>query len=161
MPIYMKYEGIKGTVTAKGEHNGWIELQSAQLGTNLHTPSHTGNGTNRPTGAVFQTDIVITKMQDSASPLLFQEAISGKGRTVTIDFVKTEKGKEVTYLSIEIKDAMISGYNISGHGGDSNARPMETLSVNFTKITYTAKPTVSDPQEKPIRAEWDLAVGGG
>ena len=136
MPIYMKFEGIKGEVTAKGEHNGWIELQSAQIG--AHRQEIVGN---RDSGAPAISNIVITKNQDSASPLLFQESLAGKGRKVTIDFVKIEKGKEVTYLSIEIEGAMISSYTISG-GGDMD-RAMETLSVSFTKIVYGSKPTLS------------------
>jgi type VI secretion system secreted protein Hcp len=161
MPIYMKYAGITGMVKTKGEHNGWIELQSAQVGTNYRITNPTGTGGNREGSAPAVNEIVITKMQDDVSTLLFQEAFKGKGKKVTIDFVKTEKGKEVTYMSIELEDVLISNYSVSGHGGDAHGRPAESLSLSSTKITYSVKATASDPPNNADRMSWDLAVGGG
>ncbi len=142
MPIYMKYEGIEGSAT--GKHNGWIELESAQLGAN------TGGG---GVGKMHLSEIVITKYQDSASSHLFREVLSGAGKKVTIDFVKADG---IVYMKVELEGTLISNYNISGHGGDSHDRPMETLSLNFTKITYTV--TAADSKSSQGKAMWDLAT---
>ena len=62
MPIYMGIfekphvldRKFRGEVKAKG-YEGWIQLQSAQLGTNRHTTTPTGRGTNREASAQPRT----------------------------------------------------------------------------------------------------------
>lgn len=156
MPIYMKYEGIKqGGVTGKGEHNGWIELQSAQMVVGRRIGSSGRGASTREPATPSISEIVVTKSMDNASNELFTEALNGKGKKVTIDFVRVENGKEVTYMSIELENTLISGYSIGGSGGDSHDKPTETLALNFTKITYSTKPTVSDPPGKSNRVTLD------
>ena len=122
MPIYMGIfekpnvldRKFRGEVKAKG-YEGWIELQSAQLGTNRHITSPTGRGTNREASAATQ-EIVITKLQDSVSTALYREALHGKGKLIVIAFVK-EDG--TTYMKLVLQNTLISSYNVSGHGGDT------------------------------------------
>src|SRR5438067_1016526 len=111
MPIYMRYEGIEGP--GVGKYKGWIELDTAQLG--VQRPS---SQKNREASAPSVSEIVITKSQDSASNALFRASINGEGKKVTIDFVDS-KHPSAPYMSIELQDCMISGFSISGHGGDS------------------------------------------
>jgi hypothetical protein len=75
MPIYMKYEGIEGSAT--GNYQGWIELESCQLG------SHRG-------GTKSVSEIVVTKFQYNSSTHLVREALYGQGKKVTIDFAKAD-----------------------------------------------------------------------
>lgn len=138
MPIYMEYEGIKGSAT--GTHQGWIELESCQLGS--------GRGS-----APSVSEIIITKFQDDASTHLFREALYGKGKKVTIDFAKADG---TVYMKVELEGTLISNYNVSGHGGDSHSKPMESLSLNFTKITFTV--TAADSKSSKDKAMWDLAT---
>lgn len=153
MPIYMKIEGIEGTVT--GKYKGWIELESCQLGVNRHLNNRSETG-----GAPSVSEIVITKFQDASSPALFKEALYGSGKKVSIDFVQ---GNEAPYLSIELENTLISNYSVSGRGGQGNEKPMESLTLNFTKITYSTKPTSTskDTKNSPDKATWDLAVSKG
>jgi type VI secretion system secreted protein Hcp len=157
----MKIDGVDGSVTAAG-HEKWIEIQSCQLGTNRNVTSATGRGSNREASVPSVSEIVVTKDLDCSSTNLFKMALWGEGKKVTIDFVKTEKDKFETYLQLELENTLISSYSVSGHGGDSASRPMESLSLNFTKITYHTK--MMDPTNKtstPSRAMWDLAQGKG
>ena len=115
MPIYMnmtrnKVQIARGSVMSKG-HEGWHDIQSVQLG---------------------HSEIVITRTQDDSTPKLFAETLSGKPMVVTIDFVRMQDGKEEVYLSITLQDVLISSYQLSGSGD----HPMESLSLNFTKVTY-------------------------
>ena len=50
-----------------------------------------------------------------------------------IAFVKQDG---TSYLKIVLQNTLITSYSVSGHGGDPQARPTESLSLNFTKITY-------------------------
>ena len=161
MPIYMQYEGIKGAVTEKG-HKEWIELESCQLGTHRQVTSAAGRGTNREASSPSVAEIVATKTQDCASVDLWKASLIGKGKKVKIDFVKTEKDKQETYLTIELENTMLSSFSTSAHGGDGHSRPMESLSLNFTKITYTNN--VTDPTNANAGKQqgfWDLATQTG
>lgn len=157
MPIYMKYEGIEGSAT--GNYKGWIELESCQMGTGRSITSPTGSSTSRESSAPSISEIVITKYQDISSTHLFREALHGKGKKVTIDFVKSADCG-APYLSIELENTLISNFSISGHGGDGHNKPMESLSLNFTKISFSTKATecAKDPKAVKDRAMWDLAT---
>ena len=136
MPIYMGVfdkpnvlsRTIRGDVTATG-YEGWIELQSAQLGATRAVPYTTGG---KGAGKTHVSDIQVTKLQDAASAALFRESTGGEGKLVVIVFVKDG----VDYMTIVLRGTMISSFSTSGHGGGSNDRPMETLSLNFVQITY-------------------------
>jgi type VI secretion system secreted protein Hcp len=163
MPIYMKMDGVDGSVTAAG-HEKWIELDSAQLGVNRHITNPTGRGTNREASAPAVSEIVVTKHQDCSSTGLFKASLWGEGKKVKIDFCKTDKDKIEPYLQIELENTLVSSYQVSGAGGTETVhpRPMESLSLNFTKITYN---TISMDDKhatgKPDRAMWDLAQAKG
>jgi type VI protein secretion system component Hcp len=152
MPIYMKYEGIVGT--AKGKHSGWIELESCQF-------RRDGiSGGNRAGNIQINPEIVISKYNDKASVLLFTESLSGKKppKKVIIDFVKA--GEEVPYMSIELENIIISSYNLSGTGVSGDVVPMESLSLNYTKISNSLKPTVTpkDPKQANDKAGFNAVI---
>jgi type VI secretion system secreted protein Hcp len=154
MPIYMRYDGIVGPVSRQKQR--WVELQSVQFGSTRSTNSPSGRGTNREAPSV--SEIVVTKLQDAASTDLFRESVWGEGKKVVIHFVKDDPkaGPKVTekeaYLIIELENVLISGFSASGAHGDPDALPMESMSLNFTKITYIY-PSAARPTATP---SWDI-----
>jgi type VI secretion system secreted protein Hcp len=160
MPIYMKVDGITGMGT--GPHKGWIVLESCQLGVHRMSTSTTGAGANREASAPSVSEIVVTKKTDVASTALFRESLSGTGKKVQIDFVKDGDKAEVPYMTIILENTMVSGFNV-GHGGGVEKRPVESLSLNFTGISYATTPTApsKDPAHVKDKAMWDLATGRG
>ncbi|MEI8195936.1 MAG: type VI secretion system tube protein Hcp, partial [Phycisphaerae bacterium] len=133
-PIYMKYGNITGNVTAKG-FLGDSQLTSFQWGVGRSISSGVNSDGNREASAPSVSEIVVTKQFDSASLPLIQEAFGGTPSRVETDFVNaTAKGTLQTYLKLELDNTLLSGYSISS-GGD---RPSESLSLNFTKISFTA-----------------------
>jgi type VI secretion system secreted protein Hcp len=153
MAMYMNYEGIDGSVTAKG-YEKWVELHSFQFGVSRGITTPTGRAANREAGGPQITEIVVTKVQDGASARLYQEAVSGTGdKVVKIDLVKTDKGKFEAYLQYVLENTIISSFNFSSSGD----RPLEALSLNFTKITYhTTQMDSANKTGKPDRGMWDL-----
>lgn len=130
MAIFMKYGAMNGEVTAKG-YEKWIELQSLQWGVGRGISSGVGGGSKRESSAPSVSEMVVTKTMDSFSPLALKEAIGGEGVQVKIELTRTEgKGGHTAYQKYILEGVMISGYSLSS-GGD---RPMESLSLNFTKI---------------------------
>lgn len=134
MPIYMKYDGIDGSVTQKG-HEKWIEILSCQFGASRSMTTLAGRAADREASEPNVSEVVVTKPNDDASAKLFQEAVVGTdGKKVTIEFVSTGS-PGVKYLEFKLENVLVSSYSVSGSSGD--ARPMESLSLNFTKITMT------------------------
>jgi len=154
MPIYMGIfdkpnvldKNFRGGVKAKG-FEGWIQLQSAQIGVNRHITSQTGRGSNREASQPAVQEIVITKSQDDASTALFRESLHGKGRLIVIVFAK-EDG--TTYMKLVLQNTLISSYSVSGHGGDTSSGPMESFSLNFSNITYEASPKSPDTTHRQM-----------
>ena len=144
MPIYMNYDGIKGSVTS-GKYKGWIELQSMQFGGHGNANSATANGERRADMPNI-SEIVVTKQQDNSTTDLFYQAVQSAGKKVIIDLVK-DPGQAL-YLRIEIEGTMISNYTSSGSGGDSKAVPMESLSLNFIKINFNYTASAPMPKTK-------------
>jgi type VI protein secretion system component Hcp len=149
MPIYMKIEGVKGS---KPDHSDWIELMSAQLGA-LRRPSN-GQGVNRPQSPT-RNEIIVSKFVDDTSSALFKESLYGKGRKVTIDFVEKD-GK--TYMSIELENALISGYSIQPTGQREETKPMETLTFNADSISFKTFARPEDAKDEKKLSEWNLGV---
>lgn len=131
MPIYMKYNDIKGDVTAD-KYADWIECNSFQWGVGRGISSPTGGSKDRESSAPSISEITLSKQQDISTSKLLNEALQGEGVKVTIDFCKTDKGNLETYLQYVMENTMISGYSVSS-GGD---RPSESVSLNFTKIEF-------------------------
>jgi len=164
MPIYMGIfekphvldRKFRGGVKAKG-YEGWIQLQSAQLGTNRNITTSTGRGTNREASAPAIQEVVITKLQDSVSTALYRETLGGEGKLIVIAFVK-EDG--TSYTTIVMQNTMISSYSVSGHGGVTDSRPTESLSLNFANITFEMSPTSPDTTHSQVyqlsqQATWE------
>jgi len=154
MPIYMGIfekphvldRKFRGGVKAKG-YEGWIQLQSAQLGTNRNITTSTGRGTNREASAPAIQEVVITKLQDSVSTALYRETLGGEGKLIVIAFVK-EDG--TSYTTIVMQNTMISSYSVSGHGGVTDSRPTESLSLNFANVTFEMSPTSPDTTHSQV-----------
>ena len=69
---------------------------------------------------------------DTSSASLFQESLTGEGHNVVLYFTDTKNKPNANYLQIELENVLISGFSMSS-GGD---KPTESISLNFTKITY-------------------------
>lgn len=155
MPIYMKYDGIDGAVTATG-HEKWIEVFSAQWGTGRSISTATGSGMNREASAVSVSEVTVSKNFDVSSLKLLQEHLTpGTAKKVQLDFVQSGQDKLVPYLTTNLENVMISGYSLSS-GGDA---PSESISLNFTKVLFTetgSDQTGADGQ--PNKVGYDVAL---
>ena len=81
-------------------------------------------------GKVSVHDLSITKEVDKASPKLSLACATGTHfKKVTITLRKAGK----TYLTYNLTDVLISSVQVSGSGG-GQAVPLESISLNFTKI---------------------------
>ncbi len=119
MALYMKYGNINGSVTTDGFQK-WIELHSFQWGVSRAIGSAARSMHGREHSEPSLSEVSVTKTTDVATPKLFLDAVAGKLDTkATIKFTTTIKGKVETFLTYELEN------------------PMESLALNFTKITET------------------------
>lgn len=139
MSTFLKYETIKkGESKSKGHEGdkGWIEIGSFHFGCSRTISTAVGSGGKRESSSPSVTEVIISKVTDSTSPLLLQEALIGKASTAKIDVVQTGPDQLNTFLEITLTNAMVSQYSISG-GGE---RPTESITLDFTKIEFKYTP---------------------
>jgi len=156
MPIYLEWDGVKGDVTAAG-YEGFVEVNSFQYGIGRGIGSPMGGSKDRESSAPSVSEVVVTKPMDNASVGLFEAALQGKGKKVTVHFAMTAAGEGnlTDFLSYELKEVLVSGYSLSS-GGD---QPSESISMNFTAIMMKYIPGGSENQsDPPLPTGWDLAT---
>jgi type VI secretion system secreted protein Hcp len=133
MAIYMKYGNVKGPVTTDG-FKDWIECKTFQWNVDRNIGTAARGSTSREHSEPSVNEVTVTKLTDTASPKLFLDAVAGKlDSKVTIKLTTTTKGKVETFLAFDLENVGLSHYSVHS-GGDM---PMETLSLNFTKISKT------------------------
>jgi type VI secretion system secreted protein Hcp len=139
--IHMKITGpdIQGE-GSDANHVGEIVVQTVQQGLARLISSQGAAGT-REVSNVSVSEVVITKLVDSATPLIAKSCcVGGEHDEVKIVFEKKAKnGAVVGYLVYTMKQVIISGQSISGMDGESF--PMETVSLNFNEIKWEYTPT--------------------
>jgi type VI secretion system secreted protein Hcp len=140
MALYMKFGDIDGDVTETG-HPKWVELESFNFGVGRGISSTVGSSADRESTAPSISEVVVSKQNDVATGKLMQEALSGHGKLVKIDFTRTFKDKQEVYITLELTNTIISGYQHEAGGG---GRPVETVSLNFTKVQFTTKQMAPD-----------------
>ena len=135
MAAYLKYgDTIKGESLAQGHKgsDGWIEIGSVQWGCGRGISTPVGGSGKREASAPSVSEVTLTKLMDSTSPLLAQEGLIGKAVTANIELVETGDAQLETFLTLNLTNAMISGYSFSSGGG----RPSESFTINVTKIEF-------------------------
>lgn len=117
-----------------------FELMSYSHGVANFIQSTTSN-TGRTTGRPSVQEISVTKNLDAASPSLNFYCCNatdlGKVQLYLVRQDATADGKTsdaIAYMVYELEDTMISTVSVGGGGGSI---PMETVSLNFSKITWT------------------------
>ncbi len=130
-------------------HKETIEIASWSFGSSNPTSvGSSGISSGREASAPSVSEIVVTKTQDKSSPKL-AEGVS-KGKT-TQELKKQTTHNGDTYYQVKLTDVMVSSWQTSS-GGD---RPMESLSLNFTKIEWNYTPQNADSPAL-LKGSWNL-----
>ena len=133
---YLKYANIKGEATASGFEN-MITLLSVDWSVGREITAFTGTQQDREASSARLYDMTITKLQDKASTLLFEEATIGKGETAEFYVTKQGGGQVEEIMKIVLTHAMISNYSVS----IQDDRPIETITISYTEMEMTVHPT--------------------
>ena len=153
MAIYLKYGSIAGGVTTDG-FKDWILLGSFQWGVGRGVTTPHGTDDTREGSEPSVSEVVVTKRMEKASPKLWQDAVGGDfSSSVTVCFTSTTKDKVETYLQYELTNTGLSGYSVSAGSDDV---PSESLSLNFSKVTWKYISLDAKTSGKPDVVGWDL-----
>lgn|SRR5689334_8021353 len=169
--MLLEIQGDGGGVKVNGESSlkgfeKFIEIMSYSHGVSNPVQSTTSN-TGRTTGRPNLQEMTVSKTLDATTPLLNYYCTLAKNLgTTRVHLVRqdaTADGKDanaIDYMVYEMTDTIISSVSVGGGGGI----PMETLSLNFSKITWTykrQKPETGVPGQ--VVQFWDQATntGGG
>lgn len=110
---FLKLDGVDGE-SADRDHKQWIDLESMQMNKSDKT-------------------ISIQRAQTSiSSPKLMQASVSGKHIKKAVLHVR--KSGDDNYMQIELENVLITSYQTSA--SSSSGRPMESLSLNYTKAVF-------------------------
>jgi type VI secretion system secreted protein Hcp len=154
MAIYMKFGDIKGSVTTDG-FKDWIELGKFQWGVGRSVNSSSKGSDTREGSEPSVSEVVVSKRMDKASPKLWQDAVGGDfSKDVTISMTTTTKDKVETFVEYQLKEVGLSGYSA---GAGSDDAPQESLSLNFSAVTWKYIGRDSKIAGTPEVVGWDLA----
>ncbi len=156
MPIYIKFDGVEGDSNSQHFH-GFFDVFAFSWG--INQTSTAGHGGGGGAGKVSMQDLHFVKQTGKASPKLFLACCQGRHfPRVVLTTTRNTSDEEQAYLMYEMENVMISSYQISGDGG---SLPTESLSINFTKITYTQFNQRPDGSIEPEKVFWDFANNTG
>lgn len=133
---YLELEGQKGPSTQK---DGAIDCLSFSFGASMVTTYGTGSsGQESKSGRADTQNVSLMKVTDKTTPFLFEACVSAKiYKKATLTYTKTVAKKQEPYFKIEMTDAMMTSYQVSG----SSENPVESISFAFqkVKVSYAAE----------------------
>lgn len=137
--MLLKIDKVDGESTLKGFEK-FIEVTSYSH--EVSNPVQIGaSNTGRTTGRPRLGELVITKLMDAASPDLNFYCCQAKDLgSVTLTLVRqdAEAKENLKYMEYKMEKTLLSSVSIGGIGGDDV--PTETVTFNYTKLTWTYIP---------------------
>jgi type VI secretion system secreted protein Hcp len=144
---------IKGESQVK-DFKDMIELISYSHNLSAQVTNDQSN-TKRTSGKPNIKDFTVTKFQDLSSCKLIDFCL----RAASIPDLKiivghNDNGKVTKVFTYEMKNALVSSYAV---GGGGSGKPHETVTFNFTNITWTYIQQASEVKEAGnMPATWNL-----
>lgn len=115
----------------------------------------------RTVGRLNCQDISLTKIMDAATADIINAMCTAKNlATCKIYILKsvgdTALGQKLV-MTYEMEETMISSYSVGGGGG---GEPTETITLNFTKLTWTYQPQLTTGAASGNKTtNWSLKLG--
>lgn len=147
---YLKIDGVPGEAEDKSkDHKNWINVAS------FTSPLKPGGR-----GSPAVTTLEFTKLTDKSSPILFERCAAGTPIPwARLELVRTNPSV-VRVFDIRMTDVLVSSVFVMSDPGSADERPMESLSLNFTKIEWTYTLVRASQLPRELRsASSDLTTG--
>ena len=129
----LKYGSIKGDVQ-ESTHEGFVELASFSVSSSRSVRNNSQS--MREIGLPSISEITIKKHICSASPLMIQSVLTGKGELAEFHFTRTSPNGLETICVYKLEDALLTSHSFSA---DSSENMGESFTISFTKIDISFK----------------------
>jgi type VI secretion system secreted protein Hcp len=152
---FLKIEGVTGESVVKGME-GQIDILAWSWGASQSGTMHSATGGGA--GKANVQDLTFTHHVDKASPTLLQFCCSGKHFTKATLTMRKAGDNPLNYVVITLENVLISGVSMGGAHGDD--RLNETVTLNFSKFSYTYQPQDSTGAKSggPMTTTYDIAL---
>ena len=152
--MFLRIEGIKGE-SKDSKHADQIQVLSWSWDVSQTGTAGTGGGLTA--GKVEHHDIIVRKLVDKASPVLYKFCCNGDHIPSADLYVRKAAGgsEALEYLVIHFDDLIITSFEL---GGQPQADQIEeSLKINYSKVTITYTPQDNKGQGMPpVTGGWDL-----
>lgn len=148
MAIYVKFDGINGSVTTSG-YQQWIALSDFQWGYQAGS-----RGVAEHSREVTVSNVTLKMRAEQASVDLAQKGLSRAVLSkVQIAFTTTGKDSVKPYQTYDLTNAMVESYSVTG-GNDGV--PVETFGLSFQKVTFKVASLDASLTGSPKSVTYDL-----
>ena len=147
MPIYLQLGQVQGLSTDVG-HERWIPITSCMVG-KLDIAASAATGARNPDIKQLR-EVTRTRYVDGTSTKLFQMANNGSQPLVAVLDFSDDHGD--TYFSLKLSEAQVSAFGVSGNRQGATSKPMESFTLNFTKLEIVVQNTCKAPPSVPMSA---------
>lgn len=136
--IFLKLDKIKGE-SKDAKHSGEIDVESFSFGVSNGASFSVGGGGGA--GRASFQDLTITKLADTATPLLVKACTTGEHIVKGLLTVRKAGGEQREYYKIELKDIIVTGVTNTGANGGV---PTELISLSFAEMKLVYKEQTED-----------------
>lgn len=153
--IFLKLDDIKGESQVDG-FKDQIEIMSYSHNVAMQVTNDVSN-TERTSGRAHVGEMSLTKFVDLSTPKLNEYCCSGKMiKEAVLTLCRNDDGKMLPFIVYTLDNVIISHLSVSGGSG---GKPVETMSLNFTKIKWeiTAQ-KLGGQKEGNVSSVWDMAM---
>ena len=152
---FLKIDGIDGEST-DSKHKNEIDILSWSWGESQTGSSATGGGGGA--GKVSMNDFNFMMTVNKASPKLLLACANGSHIKEALLTCRKAGKEQQEYLKIKFTDLLVSSFQTSG----SSETPVDSISLNFSKIEYEYYPQKPDGTlDAKVPVHWDLKQNKG
>ncbi|TVS03107.1 MAG: type VI secretion system tube protein Hcp [Phycisphaerales bacterium] len=159
---FMKIDGIEGEST-DNKHQKWIEVLSYSHGVMQRPSGSSSSGGGRSAERCDHSDFSIVKTLDKASPKLNLACCNG-AHIKTIEFqLCRATGDKQPYMHYKLEDVIVSSVRPGGSSQGGESLPLEEVSFNYGKITwtYTEIDHKTGKSSGMVEANWSVVENKG
>jgi type VI secretion system secreted protein Hcp len=156
---FLKLDGIEGE-SQDSKHSKEIELLSVNWGA-VQTGT-AGYGGGMGGGKVNMQDFTCTKRFDKASPKLMLTCCNGEHIKNAIFTIRKAGKDQQEFLILKITDVIVSSVSAGGSAEGGDDIPLETLSLNYSKLELEYKEQKADGTlGGTVKSHWDVKKNMG
>jgi type VI secretion system secreted protein Hcp len=153
--MFMKIKGIDGE-SQDAKRSKDIDVLAWSWGMSQSGTMHTGTGGG--SGKVNVQDLSFTKYVDRASTVLMMACAKGTHFDTAELRVRKAGDKPLDYITIKLKNVLITSLSTGGSGGEDRLTENVTLNFSQFEVAYQAQKATGGADGGEVFAKFDIAA---